>query len=293
MKKKLIWATALLVCAMLFVSACGTKATTEEEQKDVTEKLVSRDWEIIKEEGTLKVATSGTYFPNSYHDEESNELTGFEVEILREVANRLGLEVEFTEMGVDGMLTSLNSEQIDIAALGIDRDGENADKYNFTIPYKYSFGSMVVREEDNSGIEKLEDLKGKKAAGAATTSYMKVAEKFGAELVIYDNATNDQYLWDVANGRTDVVLNDYYGQLMATEALPEIPVKVHDVFYNPSETNYAIKLGNDEFTKQINAQLEAMHDDGTLSEISKQFYNGEDVTVQKDYEFQEIDVSEE
>lgn len=293
MKKKLIWATALLVCAMLFVSACGTKETTEEEQKDVTEKLVSRDWEVIKEEGTLKVATSGTYFPNSYHDEESNELTGFEVEILREIANRLGLEVEFTEMGVDGMLTSLNSEQIDIAALGIDRDGENADKYNFTIPYKYSFGSMVVREEDNSGIEKLEDLKGKKAAGAATTSYMKVAEKFGAELVIYDNATNDQYLWDVANGRTDVVLNDYYGQLMATEALPEIPVKVHDVFYNPSETNYAIKLGNDEFTKQINAQLEAMRDDGTLSEISKQFYNGEDVTVQKDYEFQEIDVSEE
>lgn len=293
MKKKLIWATALLVCAMLFVSACGTKETTEEEQKDVTEKLVSRDWEVIKEEETLKVATSGTYFPNSYHDEESNELTGFEVEILREIANRLGLEVEFTEMGVDGMLTSLNSEQIDIAALGIDRDGENADKYNFTIPYKYSFGSMVVREEDNSGIEKLEDLKGKKAAGAATTSYMKVAEKFGAELVIYDNATNDQYLWDVANGRTDVVLNDYYGQLMATEALPEIPVKVHDVFYNPSETNYAIKLGNDEFTKQINAQLEAMHDDGTLSEISKQFYNGEDVTVQKDYEFQEIDVSEE
>lgn len=293
MKKKLIWATTLLVCAMLFVSACGTKETTEEEQKDVTEKLVSRDWEVIKEEGTLKVATSGTYFPNSYHDEESNELTGFEVEILREIANRLGLEVEFTEMGVDGMLTSLNSEQIDIAALGIDRDGENADKYNFTIPYKYSFGSMVVREEDNSGIEKLEDLKGKKAAGAATTSYMKVAEKFGAELVIYDNATNDQYLWDVANGRTDVVLNDYYGQLMATEALPEIPVKVHDVFYNPSETNYAIKLGNDEFTKQINAQLEAMHDDGTLSEISKQFYNGEDVTVQKDYEFQEIDVSKE
>lgn len=291
MKKKLISAIILLACAMLIISACGTKATTDEEQKKVTEQLVSRDWEIIKEDGVLNVATSGTYFPNSYHDEELNELTGFEVEILREVANRLGLEVEFTEMGVDGMLTSLNSEQIDIAALGIDRDGENADKYNFTIPYKYSFGSMVVREEDNSEIEKLEDLKGKKAAGAATTSYMKVAEKFGAELVIYDNATNDQYLWDVANGRTDVILNDYYGQLMATEALPEIPVKVHDVFYNPSETNYAIKLGNDELTKQINAQLEAMHDDGTLSEISKQFYNGEDVTVQKDYEFQEIDVS--
>ncbi|WP_236005979.1 transporter substrate-binding domain-containing protein [Desemzia sp. RIT 804] len=292
MKKKLMWLTTLLAGAVLFVSACGSQVSTEENNDEAAEALVSRGWEEIKEDGVLKIATSGTYFPNSYHDGDTNELTGFEVEILREIANRLGLEIKFTEMGVDGMLTSLNSEQIDVAALGIDRKGENADKYNYTIPYKYSFGSMVVRETDNSGIETLEDLEGKKAAGAATTSYMKVAEHFGAELVVYDNATNDQYLWDVANGRTDVVLNDYYGQLMATAALPEIPVKVlEDVFYNPSETNYAIKKGNDELTEQINAQLEAMHEDGTLSEISKEFYNGEDVTVEKGYDFREIDVS--
>lgn len=283
----------LLAGAMLVIAACGSQSSTDNENSEESgETLVSRGWEEIKEDGTLKVATSGTYLPNSYHDEDTNELTGFEVEIIREVANRLGLEVDFTEMGVDGMLTSLNSEQIDVAALGIDRDGENADKYNYTIPYKYSFGSMVVRESDNSGIEKLEDLEDKKAAGAATTSYMKVAEHFGAELVVYDNATNDQFLWDVANGRTDTVLNDYYGQTMALKALPEIPVKVlEDVFYNPSETNYAIKKGNDALTDQINTQLEAMHEDGTLSEISKEFYNGEDVTVEKDYDFREIDVS--
>ena len=205
----------LLAGMALFLVACGGETTgtavEETEQSNVT-----RDWDAIKEDGVLQVATDGTYFPNSYHDAETNELTGFEVELLREIAERLDLEIEFTEMGVDGMLTSLNSEQIDISALGIDRDGENADKYNFTIPYKFSFGAMVVREEDDSGIETLEDLKGKKAAGAATTSYMKVARHFGAEEVIYDNATNDQYLWDVANGRTDTVLNDYYRQVMAT-----------------------------------------------------------------------------
>lgn len=71
---------------------------------------------------------------------------------------------------------------------------------------------MIVRQSDDSGIKSLKDLKGKKAAGASTTSYMKVAKKFGAELVIYDNVTNDVYLEDVANGRTDVILNDYYLQ---------------------------------------------------------------------------------
>lgn len=270
--------------AFLFLAGCG-------KESDKAESALSQDhWDAIEEKGVLKVATSGTLYPSSYHEEDTNKLTGYEVEIIREIADRLDLDVEFTEMGVDGMLTSVNSGAVDVAAMGIDRDGENADKYNYTEPYKYSFGSMVVRKSDNSGIESLEDLKGKKAAGAATTSYMKVAKVYGAEEVIYDNATNDQYLMDVANGRTDVILNDYYSQLLATKALPDIPVKVHDIYYNPSETNYAIKLGNDILTDKINEQLEAMKNDGTLTELSKQFYDGADVSEEKDYDFQEIDV---
>lgn len=288
--KKIIY---LLAGLTIMLAACGGEASeTIEGDNDTEESNVTRDWDVIQEEGVLQVATDGTYYPNSYHDADTNELTGFQVEILREIAERLDLEIEFTEMGVDGMLTSLNSEQIDISALGIDRDGEDSDKYNFTIPYKHSFGAMVVRESDDSEIETLEDLEGKKAAGAATTSYMKVARHFGAEEVIYDNATNDQYLWDVANGRTDVVLNDYYGQVMATNALPEIPVKVHDIFYNPSESNFAIKLGNDELTENVNDQLKAMKEDGTLTELSQEFYNGEDVSEQKEYDFEEIDVAD-
>ena len=151
---------------------------------------------------------------------------------------------------------------------------------------------MVVRESDNSGIETLEDLKGKIAAGAATTTYMKVARYFGAEEKIYDNATNDMYLSDVANGRTDVILNDYYAQKLATAALPDIPVKVHDIFYNPSETNFSIKKGNDELTEKFNEALEEMRADGTLAELSKQFYDGADVTVQIEYDFPVIDVSD-
>ncbi|WP_273341565.1 transporter substrate-binding domain-containing protein [Alloiococcus otitis] len=294
MKDKMKWLIMLIAVFTLALVACGNGGQEGGEDTDTAsnDSNVTRDWDAIQESGVLKVATDGTYFPNSYHDSESNELTGFEVEIIREIADRLDLEVDFTEMGVDGMLTSLNSEEIDISSLGVDQDGENADKYNFTDPFKYSFGSMVVRESDNSGIESLEDLEGKKAAGAATTSYMKVARHFGAEEVIYDNSTNDQFLWDVANGRTDVVLNDYYGQVMATKNLPEIPVKVHDIFYNPSEGNFAIKKGNDELTNQVNQALADMREDGTLKDLSLEFYDGEDVTVKKDIDFEIVDIDE-
>ena len=283
-KKKFLFGglTALLG---LTLAACGSGDTASSAESATASSNTDTSWSAIEEVGVIKAATSGTLYPNSYHDKETNELTGYEVEIIREVAERLGVEVAFTEMGVDGMLTSVNSEAVDIAAMGIDRAGENADKYNYTIPYKYSFGAMVVRQSDDSGIETLEDLKGKIAAGAATTTYMKVARYFGAEEKIYDNATNDIYLSDVANGRTDVILNDYYAQKMATAALPEIPVKVHDIFYNPTETNYAIKKGNDELTDKINGALEEMKTDGTLTALSKQFYGGEDVSVQNRLRF--------
>lgn len=285
--KKIVGFGLITFVSMTLV-ACGSN----ESSSDSSENTSDTAWSEIEERGTLNVATSGTLYPSSFHESETDKLTGYEVEIIREIANRLDLDVDFTEMGVDGMLTSVNSGAIDIAAMGIDRDGENADKYNYTIPYKYSFGAMVVRESDNSGIETLEDLKGKKAAGAATTSYMKVARHYGAEEVIYDNATNDQYLQDVANGRTDVILNDFYSQKMAVAALPEIPVKVHDIFYNPSETNYAIKKGNDLLTDKVNTALEEMKADGTLTELSKQFYDGEDVSEQIDYDFPEIELEE-
>nr|WP_034553259.1 transporter substrate-binding domain-containing protein [Carnobacterium funditum] len=275
----------LIAVASLTLGACGTK----EKEANQNEQTA---WEEIEDRGVLKVATSGTLYPSSYHEKETDKLTGYEVEVIREVADRLKVKIDFTEMGVDGMLTSVNSGAIDVAAMGIDRDGEDADKYNYTIPYKYSYGAMVVRKSDNSGIETLEDLKDKKAAGAATTSYMKVARHYEAKEVIYDNATNDQYLSDVANGRTDVILNDYYSQKLAVAALPEIPVKVHDIFYNPSETNYSMKKGNDELTEKINTALEEMISDGTLSELSKEFYDGEDVTEQIDYDFPVIELSE-
>lgn len=283
MKKKLI--IGVMTFASLMLAACGTTKEAKNESE-------TTPWEEIEERGVLKIATSGTLYPSSFHEKESDKLTGYEVEVIREVADRLQLDIDFTEMGVDGMLTSVNSGAIDVAAMGIDRDGEDADKYNYTRPYKYTYGAMVVRKSDDSGIKTLEDLKDKKAAGAATTSYMKVARHFEAKEVIYDNATNDQYLSDVANGRTDVILNDYYSQKLAVAALPEIPVKVHDIFYNPTETNYSLKKGNDEITEKIDTTLEEMDSDGTLTSLSKEFYAGEDVSKQIEYNFPVIDLTE-
>ncbi|VTS22484.1 extracellular solute-binding protein [Streptococcus pseudoporcinus] len=271
-----------LAFSMFLLTACASK---KEDQGQA-------QWDKIEKKGELTVATSGTLFPQSFHDKK-NKLTGYDVEIIKEVGKRLGLKVKFTEMGVDGMLSAINSGQVDMAGYSIEKDSKNAKKFLYTDAHKYSFGSMIVRQSDDSGIKSLKDLKGKKAAGASTTSYMKVAKKFGAKLVIYDNVTNDVYLEDVANGRTDVILNDFYLQSMASKALPDIPVKVlKGVYYNPSEANFAIKLGNEKLQKKVNKTLAEMKKDGTLTKLSKEFFAGQDVSKEKKYDFKKIDVSD-
>ncbi|KAA0965912.1 transporter substrate-binding domain-containing protein [Sporosarcina sp. ANT_H38] len=274
---------SLLLFSVIFVlAACGTSSDTK---KDSDAKISS--WEGIQKKGEIVVATSGTLYPASFHDSESEELTGYEVEIMNELGKRLKLDIRYVEIGLDGMLTSLNSGQVDLAVNDIEITPEREEKFTFSDPYKYSFGTAIVRKSDHSGIESLEDLKGKKAAGAATSVYMQVGRDHGVEEVIYDNVTNDVYLRDVAIGRTDVILNDYYLQKLALEAFPEFEIMIHpDIKYHPNVQAIIMKKDNDELLKQVNTVLADMHADGTISELSKKFFGGEDVSVEQDYDFE-------
>nr|WP_240488100.1 transporter substrate-binding domain-containing protein [Enterococcus ureasiticus] len=236
-------------------------------------------WKKVEDSKKLTVATSGTLFPSSYYNDE-NKLTGYDVDVITEVAKRLDLDVEFKEYNVDGQITSVDKGESDLAANDFGLSGDRGKKFILSSPIKYSFDSMIVRKSDDSGIASLEDLKGKKAAGEPNTNYMKIAEKYGAKLVTYDNATNDQYLTDVANGRTDVILNDYYLQKMSVGALPDIPVKILEgVYFNANYTGFLMKKDSIALSKKIDGALKEMQDDGTMKKISEKYFQT-DVSVE-------------
>lgn len=261
----------LMVAMVLLLGACGKPAAKEEVQ--------DTSWEKVEKANKLVVATSGTLFPASYYNDQ-NELTGYSVEVSREVAKRLGLEIEFKEYNIDGTIASLKNGTADLIANDLSLSEARAKNFALSLPLKYSFDSMIVRKSDDSGIASLEDLKGKKAAGEATTGYMKIAEKFGAELVSYDNATNDQYLTDVANGRTDVILNDYYLQKMSIGALPDIPVKIlEDVYFNASTSGLLYNKKDVALREKIDGVIKEMQRDGQLKTLAESFF-GTDVSVE-------------
>ncbi|URZ87162.1 transporter substrate-binding domain-containing protein [Floricoccus penangensis] len=277
--KKNIYKLFIIAFTAVFLVACGAKT------KDSGDSSLSK----VEDKKVLTVATSGTLFPSSYYNDK-NELVGYDVDIVKEVAKRLNLKIEFKEYNVDGQIASLDKGETDFAANDFGLTAEDRKKkFSLSTPIKYSFTSLIVRKSDDSGIHSLDDLKGKKAAGEPNTSYMKFAEKMGAIPVTYDNATNDQYLTDVANGRTDVIINDYYLQKMSVGALPNIPVKILDgIYFDPSESGFLFKKESDKLREKVDSTLEDMKKDGTLAKISNTYF-GEDVSVKSDKKIETVD----
>lgn len=292
--KKLRLFVTLGVTALLV--ACSSQSSNTNSSSTASGEKTT--WKTVQERGELVVATPMTYQPTSYYNDKK-ELVGYEVDMMKEIGQRLKVKVKFVETAFDQAFSSVDSGRVDVSLNNLDITPERLEKYNISEPYKYSVSGMIVRADGSSGIsaKDLSDWAGKKAAGAAGTNYMKIAKKQGAELVTYDNVAGDVYLNDVANGRTDFIPNDYISQKLFVEAMkkdnPDLNVKVSDVIYNPSQQGIIMSNKDDSLFTKIDEALLSMKEDGTLSKLAEKYY-GEDVTkpYTSDQPIPEIDISD-
>jgi cystine transport system substrate-binding protein len=252
----------MVALVVVGLSACGRKSAADKD--------------------TWTVATSGTLYPTSYHDSKTKKLTGYDVEVIRAVAKGLHKKVKFKEYNVDGMLTAVKSGKADMAVDDFAISPTRTKSYRMSTPIKHSFNALIVRKSDNSGINSWKDIKGKKAAGEAGTGYQRLSQQLGAKLVNYDNVSNDVYMRDVASGKTDFIMNDYYLQKLALAAAPNSGLKIKKNMYfttNEDGKGEGIVMNKKDakLQQQVNGELKKLRKNGTLSKIAKKYY-GTDVT---------------
>lgn len=259
-KQGMFWKAAAAVC-MLSTAAAGPALADE---------LAD-----IQAAGVLKVGVEGTYAPFTYHDE-AGELVGFDVEVAKAVAEKLGVEAEFTESKWDSLLAAVDSGRLDTVINDVTVTPERAEAYDFSEPYYYSVRQIVVAE-DNNDIQSMEDLDGKKCATVLTNSFAPELEKLGAEIVPISTADEAGTL--VTTGRADfclfnpVIFNEYM------EHNPDKPIKV--AFVIPGEDEQIavpVRKGETAFLSAVNQALAELREDGTLSELSEKYFGG-DYTV--------------
>lgn len=224
----------------------------------------------IKERGSIIVAMEGTWAPWTYHDEDDN-LVGYDVEVAQNIAEKLGVEVEFIEGAWDGLLAGLDAGRYDIMVNGVGVTEERAEKYNFSTPYAYNKTAVIVRG-DYDEISSMEDLKGKKTANTISSTYAAQAEAYGATVTGVDdlNQTIELLLSKRIDAtlNAEVVFNDY------KKEHPEADVKIATYSDQVEEIAIPIRKGDDTVTllEAVNDALDEMANDGTLTELSEKYF---------------------
>ncbi|MBP2302058.1 amino acid ABC transporter substrate-binding protein [Azospirillum picis] len=254
------WLKSLVVAGLIQVAA-GSAAHAQS------------DIERIKAEGVMKMGTEGTYAPFTYHDA-TGTLVGFDVEIGREVAKRIGVKAQFLEGKWDGLIAGLDARRYDAVINQVGITEARKVKYDFSAPYIASRAVLIVRG-DNDSIKSFADLKGKKAAQSLTSNFGKLAEVSGAQLVGTDGF--DQSIQLVINGRADATLNDSLSFLDFKKQKPNANVKVVATQDNAEYSGIIVRKGEAGLVDAINKALEAIKADGTYKEISQKYF-GEDVS---------------
>lgn len=258
--KKLLLLTLSLVM-ILSLSACNNSSNDEDQLAK------------IQDAGVMVVGTEGTYSPNSYHDD-NGDLVGFDVEVAKAIGEHLGVEVEFFEAEWDSLFAAMDAGRVDTVINEVEYDEERALKYDFSEPYTYVRGALLV-SEDNDDIKSFDDLDGKKAAQNLTSSWGKMAEEYGAELVSVDSVNQTMEL--IKSGRANATLNaeTAFGDYMKNH--PDEKVKIVAYTDSTASSYVPVVKGETELLDAINEALDEMRESGELAEISIKYF-GIDVT---------------
>lgn len=280
MKRRSFISLMAVLAAAGALSACGSSSSAAAGASSgaagtaASEEAADR-LEAARQRGTLIVALEGAWSPWCYHDD-TDTLVGYDVEVSRAIAEHLGLEPEYVEGEWDGLFAGLEAGRYDIVCNGVEVTEERAKSYDFSEPYAYIHTALAVRS-DNTDITSFEDLEGKTTANSIASTYMTLAESYGAEVLGVD--TLDETIQMLVAGRVDATLNadvSFYDYL---NVHPDAAFKL--VAETPEASHVCIPVrkggASDTLLAAINEAIDALRADGTLAEISEKYF-GSDIS---------------
>lgn len=227
----------------------------------------------IRQRGEITIAMEGTWAPWTYHDENDN-LVGYDVEVGRLLAEKLGVEANFVEGEWDGLLAGLDAGRYDIMINGVDITPERAEKYDFSTPYAYNRTAVVV-SGGNDDIQSMEDLAGKHTANTISSTYAELAEQYGAEVTGVDDLNQTFEL--LLSGRIDATLNaevTYYDYM---KAHPEADVKIAVLSEDASQVAIPMRKGEETaaLREAVDQALAELAESGELAALSEKYFGAD------------------
>lgn len=220
------------------------------------------------------VGTDATYPPFESVDKTSNQIVGFDVDLMTEVAKLINIQPEFTNAAFDTIFTALQSKQYDAVMSAATITEERKKIVAFSDPY-IEVGQLVVVQTSNTAIKTYTDLAGTSAVGVQTgttgeTATIEKAKVPDAKVKRYQ--TIDLAFADLANGAIDAVVADgptvgnYTSQPQYTDKL-----KIAGAAFTTESYGIALQQSDKELLDAINAALVQLKQNGTIDQLKAKY----------------------
>lgn len=210
----------------------------------------------------LVVGTDAAFPPFENYNSTTGAYEGFDMDLIREIAKRMGREVGFKNLGFDPLIPALQNGQIEVAVSAMSITDARKQQVDFSDPYYLANQSALVKSTSTIAAQSDVNKAGVKIGVQRGTVGQSVAENFSNNPAVNAFDTYPLAVEALKAGQVDVVLMDRPAQVEQAEADPSLKV-AFDIF---TDDNYgiAVKKGNVELLNQINTHLAAIKRDGTM-----------------------------
>ncbi len=291
MKKILI---VVLVAAMaLSLVACAKPATSEAPVETAAEETVApaetetpaeeepaevpadESWAKVEADGSFIFGFDAGFAPMGYKDD-NGEFVGFDIDLAKEVASRLGLEIVYQPIDWDSKVLELDAGNIDVIWNGLTITDARKKEILFSEPYMDNRQVIVVAA--NSGIASKADLAGKIVAAQVESSAMEAIRADAAVMDTFSELIESpdyvQALTELKNGTVDaVVVDEMTARYYVLKDDPDSYI-ILDEDFGDEQYGIGFRLKDQAFRDKIQETLNAMIADGTAEEISQKWFGG-------------------
>ena len=265
--KKLFGALVVLT-GILVLGACGNGGSSSTGSSSASGSA-DNQLEAIKAAGVLNVATSADFDPFEFHAliDGKDTIVGADIDMVNEIADRLGVEVNILDLDFNAVLTALQQGKADIAVSGISATDERKQTFDFTDNYFTPEQKLVVNKNNESAFDSIESLTGKKVGAQKGSIQEMIVQDQLADSQLVSIAKVPNLVNELKQGSIDgLVLESAVAESYVAQ---NDDLVITDVALEASEgDSYAIALpkGSTELQEELNSILKELIEDGTIDE---------------------------
>jgi len=261
--KRVVVFVSLLVAVSLILSGCGAGKA-------------ANHLEAVKQAGTIKVGTSADYPPFESVDASGNKV-GFDIELMTEVAKRLGVELEWVDMPFDSLIAAVQEGKIDASISAFNYSEERDQTVDFSEAYYTSEDAFTVAEGFTGNIVNPEDVAAFKVGvqtgttqdGWLTDTLVAGGKLAEENLFRYDRV--DQAMMDLKNGRIDVMMSDYIPAQALVTQLGGLKI-IYNGVLSTGPMNIVIPEADKELQQAINEIIKQLQDEGFIDKLAVKYF---------------------